>query len=663
MKTKILFPFVALFVASVSIFAQTPDGLSCETAIPVDADYSGTVPAAGTYYYSASTYDLPLTCYFYPETPVQQAPKVYVDFTCTPGYYEDLNLAEMIQSASGWGIATPIPFSFNYSPEDQAYILEINESYREMMTTFNITYNVDAIVQLTVPCAGEIRLSPDTEFRSCVENSEWLAMPDTIAVGLQQEQNASVLPLVDWRNDSIRFRWTGKQTPVTVWIGKECDFELNMSEDNEKRAIDMFVLYPDAGKEENIRNFTKQEILDYISKYAEGGLYYMRAVSTENAELIIEKKPMSEAMAKAKPLILNQATDVAAKNTDQLYYFPASWGKNYNMLWTSSSNYPVTAYFSNAMEFAADKNDEKVIDYYTFLPAVNGCELTLNKKQMNALCDGVTEDHVFVKFVATQNTNITPSLWSVGPCAENADELFVNDSVHLQRNATSTAWRVNINQWAKQDVKMYWKGTSAIKVFLCDTCKGFGLTKNNPHVKLYKEIRINTDATRDTLLITKDELAALVDFADSDGYMYFRFNNSAVGSMIITSTPDPTIPPEEPVLPPSPCVEASLLINSGDQLTLNLDSAFTIYRIEYAAWKDQGLSLSWTGTTDLHTFVAETCDFAVAPYNKYVHVYVPVQGEHTLDAAAMADLAEYVDEDGYLYIRFLTEKEGVLEVK
>jgi hypothetical protein len=29
----------------------------------------------------------------------------------------------------------------------------------------------------------------------------------------------------------------------------------------------------------------------------------------------------------------------------------------------------------------------------------------------------------------------------------------------------------------------------------------------------------------------------------------------------------------------------------------------------------------------------------------------------------MAALAEFVDEDGYLYIRFLTEKEGVLEVK
>ena len=29
----------------------------------------------------------------------------------------------------------------------------------------------------------------------------------------------------------------------------------------------------------------------------------------------------------------------------------------------------------------------------------------------------------------------------------------------------------------------------------------------------------------------------------------------------------------------------------------------------------------------------------------------------------MVDMAEFVDEDGYLYVRFLTEQEGVLTVK
>lgn len=539
--------FAAMLSINSMLSAQTPDGLSCETAIPVDTSYVGSVPAAGTYYYSASTYDLPMTCYFYPEAPISELPTIYVDFTCTPGYYEDPNLANMIQSASGWGIETPIPFYFNRSLDEfgrEVYTLSIDESYREMMTMFNITYDVDAIVQVTVPCGGDVQMAPDTTFRSCVENSKWLNLPDTVVTGLQHEGDSYVLPFADWRNDSIRFRWTGSEAPVTVWIGEQCDFEMNTTGEN--CALDMFVLYPDAGNGENIRKFSKQEILDFIFLFGEGGVYYMRTACAEDGELIVEKQPMSEIMANAKALALNQPTAVAANDVEQLYYFPASWKDN-NMLWTSSSDYPITAYFSANAEFEANESDANIIDVYSFAPAANGRELALSKKQMKAICDKVSGDHVFVKLVAAQKTNVTPALWSVGPCAENADELFVNDSVRLQRNATSTAWRVNINQWAQQDVKLYWKGTSSIKVFLCDTCKGFTLTKTNAHVKLYKEVAINSDGTRDTLLLTKDELATAAEFADSDGYMYFRFNNSATGSLIVKANvvePEPGPEPE-----------------------------------------------------------------------------------------------------------------------
>ena len=117
--------------------------------------------------------------------------------------------------------------------------------------------------------------------------------------------------------------------------------------------------------------------------------------------------------------------------------------------------------------------------------------------------------------------------------------------------------------------------------------------------------------------------------------------------------------------PASPCVLNSIELKVKDQLTLNLDSAFTVYRINYGEWAATGATLTWSGTEPLHTFVAETCEFYVAPYNKYVHAYVnvPAEGEVVLNKTKLADLAAYVDEDGYLYIRFLTEKEGVLEVK
>ena len=116
------------------------------------------------------------------------------------------------------------------------------------------------------------------------------------------------------------------------------------------------------------------------------------------------------------------------------------------------------------------------------------------------------------------------------------------------------------------------------------------------------------------------------------------------------------------VLPPlSPCLQASVKLNVGDELKVNLASAFTVYAIDYNAWMQQAVTLVWTGVEPLHTFVAETCEFALAPYNRYVHAYVPVpaQGDWVLDMDA---LAPYVDEDGYLYVRFLTEFEGTLKV-
>ena len=66
-----------------------------------------------------------------------------------------------------------------------------------------------------------------------------------------------------------------------------------------------------------------------------------------------------------------------------------------------------------------------------------------------------------------------------------------------------------------------------------------------------------------------------------------------------------------------------------------------------------------------YTFVAETCQFAVAPYNKYVvnYITIPANGELVLDANKLSEFADKVDDAGYLYIRFLTEKEGKLTVE
>ena len=114
-----------------------------------------------------------------------------------------------------------------------------------------------------------------------------------------------------------------------------------------------------------------------------------------------------------------------------------------------------------------------------------------------------------------------------------------------------------------------------------------------------------------------------------------------------------------------PCELSTIELKVGDQLVLNLDSAFTIYTIDYDAWMSSGATLVWTGEEPLHTFAAEQCEFAVAPYNKYVIEYfaIPAKGMVVIDSSILSSMAGRVDAGGYLYIRFLTEKEGVLEVK
>jgi hypothetical protein len=121
-----------------------------------------------------------------------------------------------------------------------------------------------------------------------------------------------------------------------------------------------------------------------------------------------------------------------------------------------------------------------------------------------------------------------------------------------------------------------------------------------------------------------------------------------------------TVLPEEK--PENPCVLASTLLEPVAELTLNLGNAFDIYRIDYEAWLASGVNLVWTGKGALHTFVAKDCEFAVAVYHKDVVNYteVPAEGNVVLSKAILAPLAQYVDADGYLYVRFLTELEGQL---
>ena len=656
---KKLFSFILCVTCALALSAQTPDGLTCENAIPVNNTYTGSISAPGTYYFTAWTYDLPLACYFYPDGEVEEL-YMDVDFSCTNGVYDDPNIRELLDVSTGWGIKLPIRFDDFIKDVDEFgrtyYYRAFDQSYRELMANFGISYDVQAFVKFVTSSAGKITMKPDDTFRNCVENSKWITLPTTVQVDMLSSSDSYVLPLADWDNDSVRFVWNGKSAPVQVWMGDDCDFDLTLSGEN--AAVGQFELLPDAGNGENIFVMTKQMIIDYINYLEKGGIYYVRFVSPETAELVVEKQPITGPMADAIRLEVNESIKVDANDVEQVYYFPVEWKKR-NIQFVSSVNTPVKAYFATDVVFEA--NDDESIAVKDFVNQGGEMQLSLSEKELTALCDSVSGDFVFVKLVADKSTTVTSLYWDACPCAKASTEIYTEDYVSIPRRNTTPVWRIYYDEWKKYDVKLCWNAASSMKMYIMDTCVVNAISDKDPSNLFYKQFTVKSGKS-DTLLITSDTWKSWADRVSEEGYLYFRFNANSVGNLSVTSTlvDVPVIP-----TPTSPCVENSIELKANVPLTLNLDSAFTVYRINYSEWVATGATLTWHGTEPLHTFVAETCEFAVAPYNKYVHAYVsvPAEGSAVLDAAKLAEMAAYVDDAGYLYIRFLTEKEGVLEVK
>ena len=639
---------LALGVSLIATFAVAQSGLTCDDPIPVNGDYTAVIDGPCTLWYTAGTYDLPLTVHFAPDNlNSSYSPVIELDLTCTPGIYDDPKVHELVTIAEDFEIDFPVKRTcdkVDYGNGRIEWNFPVNSSYRDQLASFGVTYNVPAFVKVSFPEAGRIYLKPDTLFRNCMESSQYLHLGDTISVLNNDTDRVFVVPMTDWKEDSIQFVWTGAE-PASFYVATtRCEFT---PEYTDPSVIATYELQPN--QPFKIKSKTMKDIMD---KYENGGLYYGKCIAQGNGQLIIEKIPLSPIQGNAILMEYDKPISLKA-NDNTLYCFPRFWKATQ---FVANTQFITKMYASNTIDFTATDDSQNLLSKYAFTLVDNERELKVSSKEMAQITAKASDDYIYVRFQCAQATTIIPSAWDASLCADNSTKI-TTEPFSVPAKSSNTVYRLYYDDWKGYDMTVTWMSGTNLKMYIADTCSFF-LSSNGPEIVFYSSI-----AKRKSITIPASTIIEWAERVDADGFLYVRLNCTNQGTITFTSSKPAEVDPEIPVIPTSPCVASSIELKSGDQLTLNLDSAFTIYRIEYAAWKDQGMSLSWTGTTDLHTFVAETCAFALAPYNKYVHVYVPVREEEVLTAAKLAELAEFVDEDGYLYIRFLTEKEGVLTVE
>lgn len=639
---KLLFALCALFVATISV-AQS--GLTCEDAIVLTKDYQATITGPCEVWYTATTYDLPIHVLFTPfGDNSAKGPSVELDFTCTPGVYDDPQIDSLVNNLVSDFIELPVKLESELvlGSSKNEWDLSMSKTYRDQLAGFGILYSVRAYVKVTYYEAGTITLSPDSAYKTCMNSAHIVSLNDTINVSANDEEAVYVFPYTAWKNDSIRFVWEGEGQANVFVAEQECSFVAD--------AFDPYVFSTFTVAKDAPHKLYSEQMKNFISNHTGEGVFYAKVVASSAGKLVVENIPMAAAEGGAEVLVYDKSVQV--KSSNQLYCFPRTWKATQ---FVAPQGNKIQMLVSTTADFTSSTTDANVLAAHDFALVEGQRTLQLSSYEMGVITSQATGDYLYVRFLSDAPVQITPTEWVTSSCLDKSYLITPNTEFAVAAKSSSKIFRARYSDFSNYDLTIKWTGNSTLPTYIAETCE-FSLSNTNPAL-LINGFSISRKGTKSIDAATIDAWEPRIP---EEGFFFVRFNPNNKGNVtFVTEKPEEIVP----VIPTSPCVLNSIELKANDQLTLNLDSAFTIYRVNYAEFAAQDRTLTWTGATDLHTFVAETCTFAVAPYNKYVHVYVPVREEEVLTAAKLAELAEFVDEDGYLYIRFLTEKEGVLTVK
>ena len=528
-----------LTLIGIAAYAALP-GTTCATAKPLGDNFKETItgPFPKTVWYTAWTYDLPLSVYFIPSSPSDPKPEVEMDFSCTSGVYEDSILCSLFCPNSGSGIQLDMPHkpALKTGKDDNdnfCYYLAIGKEYRDLLLKTGIDYNVQVFVKVTYKSAGTISIAPDDMFTNCM-NAKFMHLGDTIQVKAHDTNRHVVVPYVQWQDDSIRYVWSGTGT-CSIAIANKCDFDPTDLTDGS--IIDAALL--NAGHD--TLKVSSSLLHEYVSnpEYEnEAGMYFVKWESESDGVLTIERVPMAPPEGGATLLRYDKATAVPANGFDEaLYAIPYTWDTA--VIFTTPTDHIFRMYIGTTHDFTK----ENAIASYQFHKKESGHWYGVLPSEMKSLWSQATSQYLYIRFECSVKTTVTPRIWEFSTCLNNATEIMrPRTSVSVQKGSYGAVYyRFYYDEWKDGNMIFQWRNASGTcPTFFGSNCS-FGTTSG-----YLRKITIQKNGS---FTIPATDLARWAEETDEDGYLYIRFNPGDPGTMVISTTAPEEVDPAPVVYP------------------------------------------------------------------------------------------------------------------
>ncbi len=523
----------------VSTYAQNP-GETCYKAIPLGKNYKADIGGAKTVWYTAWTYDLPLSVYFIPKKETDPAPEVMMDFGCTPGIYGDPILCMLF--CKGAMMSKEIP-SYPKLDVDTvegkfAYVLSMGEKYRDLLLKMGIDYNVQVFIKVTYYAGGHMEIAPNDMFSNCMDGVKFMHLGDTVWVKAQDKKRHVVVPYVQWKNENIVYQWTGTQ-PCRFIVTSNCKSDV-LDDGSDGSILQIQTL--NSGEETAVSKKDIKRYVDFVDNQA--GMFFVKCYSEGDGVLSIIKEPVPPARGGAIMLNYDQEQLLMAKDTDALFAISQDFEDG------TKFSVPTDHIFRMYVDSTPNYIPSKALFTYTFNRVdTGGHDLKLAKADMTKLWakKNKNDRYLYIRFACTARTTILPTLWTPSECATSTTMIEKNSSITVPNPSYGVKFfRFRYTDWMDGDMIFRWTiRRQDCQIVFGDTCD---YEMDDP-VHVFYSMSAPKKSGSDTIprAIAKEEIAKWRDRLDDDGFLYIRFfpGNNA-GTMLINSNApeeqDPTYP-------------------------------------------------------------------------------------------------------------------------
>ena len=492
----------------------------CHLVQDVGTYYRDTLPAGGTYYFSAQTFDLPMEVSFTSLDPeCSQAPQIWADLTCTPGYYSDPNMQELIQDTAKYGLSVPMSVTCETDIIDGHYVYHMNvgKSYRNKLQLVGIDYSVPAYIKIILPCTCVALFEQDTSSTACFNDARRMRLVDSTQVLAYDTLSTYIFPYKDWLKeaDSVALYWDGP-ADARIWVaGDECEFKADV-----QHTWDFYDI--PANGEYHLSKSMMQNAAENGTQDTAGFLY-AHVVCPEEGQLFT--RPLTPNLHGATLFRYNQAQKVTI--ADSTYYcFPKDWT---SVEWNANTRKIVKAYLY------AMPNTNPVDSFKFDLQDSTRRVLHWTKQEMNALRSKASDPLLYVRFTCSrEEVAITPFELNEDACLGNTVRVHSGVSLTTGKNHV---YRFYYEDWTGYPMEIEWTTSDASKLqnlFIADICS-FETNYRNSNTKNHTAYYFQTARGGQTWTVDSTTIAGWeIKLPPLDGYYYVR--TTADGTITFTTT-------------------------------------------------------------------------------------------------------------------------------